>query len=58
MRLVERRYKTDIIKGDHYTITYGKSQASIDGQSDITIGGRHKLYINKDGALNIIMIYR
>ena len=44
--------KTDIIKGDHYTITYGKSQASIDGQSDITIGGRHKLYINKDGALN------
>ena len=41
--------KTDIIKGDHYTITYGKSQASIDGQSDITIGGRHKLYINKDG---------
>ena len=44
--------KTDIIKGDHYTITYGKSQASIDGQSDITIGGRHKLYINKDGQLN------
>ena len=44
--------KTDIIKGDHYTITYGKSQASIDGQSDITIGGRHKLYINKDGAIN------
>ena len=29
--------KTDIIS-DHYTITYGKSQASIDGQSDITIG--------------------
>ena len=44
--------KTDIIKGDHYTITYGKSQASIDGSSDITIGGRHKLYINKDGQLN------
>ena len=31
--------KTDIIKGDHYTIKYGKSQAVIDGQSDITIGG-------------------
>ena len=30
--------KTDIIKGDHYTIKYGKSQAVIDGQSDITIG--------------------
>ena len=44
--------KTDIIKGDHYNITYGKSQVSVDGQSDITIGGRHKLYINKDGNIN------
>jgi hypothetical protein len=44
--------KTDIIKGDHYNITYGKSQALIEGSSDITIGGRHKVYINKDGSLN------
>ena len=44
--------KTDIIKGDHYNITYGKSQALIEGQSDITIGGRHKVYINKDGNPN------
>ena len=44
--------KTDIIKGDHYNIVYGKSQALIEGNADITIGGRHKIYINKNGEEN------
>ena len=42
--------QVNIIKGDHYNITTGKRQAIISGQSDITIGGRHKIFINKDGA--------
>ncbi len=49
-----RRFSPDgtqvnIIKADHYNITTGKRQEIISGQSDITIGGRHKIYINKDG---------
>ena len=44
--------KTELVKGDHYTITLGKSQAAIEGQSDISIDGRHKLYINKSGLAN------
>ena len=44
--------KTEIIKGDHYNITLGKSQAAIEGQSDISIDGRHKVYINKSGSAN------
>ena len=44
--------KTEIIKGDHYNITIGKSQAAIEGDSDISIDGRHKIYINKRGATN------
>ena len=39
----------NIIKKDSYAIVAGLSQASISGKSDITIGGRHKIYINKDG---------
>ena len=42
----------NIIKADHYNITTGKRQEIISGQSDITIGGRHKIYINKDGQEN------
>ena len=41
--------KVDLIVGDHYTILSGKRQAQIDGNSDVTINGRHKLYINKNG---------
>ena len=41
--------QVNIIKADHYNITTGKRQEIISGQSDITIGGRHKIYINKDG---------
>jgi hypothetical protein len=42
--------QVNIIKADHYNITTGKRQEIISGQSDITIGGRHKIFINKDGA--------
>ena len=41
--------QVNIIKGDHYNIISGKRQAVIEGNADITIGGRHKLYINKNG---------
>jgi len=44
--------QVNIIKADHYNITTGKRQEIISGQSDITIGGRHKIYINKDGQEN------
>ncbi len=44
--------KTDIIKGDQYTFTGGKRQELIEGNKDLTINGRHKIYINKDGATN------
>ena len=41
--------QVNIIKGDHYNIVSGKRQAVIEGNADLTIGGRHKIYINKDG---------
>ena len=41
---------TEIIKGDHYTFISGKRQAQITGNSDLSIDGRHKLYINKSGT--------
>ena len=44
--------QTEIIKGDHYTFTKGKRQALIEGNCDLSIDGRHKLYINKSGSLN------
>ena len=42
--------QVNIIKGDHYNIVSGKRQEVIEGNADITIGGRHKIFINKDGA--------
>ena len=33
-------------------LTSTDNKVSIDGHSDITIGGRHKIYINKDGQAN------
>ena len=42
--------QVNIVKGDHYNIVSGKRQAVIEGNADLTIGGRHKIYINKDGA--------
>ena len=44
--------QVNIIKGDHYNIVSGKRQAVIEGNADLTIGGRHKIYINKDGSTN------
>ena len=44
--------KIDIITNDHYILTSNNNKAYIQGDSDITIGGRHKIYINKDGQSN------
>jgi len=44
--------KIDLIKGDHYTITSNNNKVAIEGNSDITISGRHKVYINRDGQAN------
>jgi len=41
-----------IIKGKHYTIQSNDNKVDIDGRSDVTISGRHKLYINRDGLVN------
>ena len=39
-------------KGDKYEITSGKQCHAITGDSDITIDGRHKIYINKSQMPN------
>jgi hypothetical protein len=44
--------KTNIIKGDHYTLTSNDTKVYIQGDSDTTINGRHKIFINKDGQTN------
>ena len=44
--------KTNIIKGDHYTLTSNDTKVYIQGDSDTTINGRHKIFINKDGQAN------
>ena len=44
--------RIDIITNDHYTLTSNNHKAYIQGNSDITIDGRHKVYINKDGQSN------
>ena len=44
--------KTDIIKGTHYTLVSDSNKHFIQGNSDITIDGRHKIYINKNNTLN------
>jgi len=44
--------KVEIIKGESYRLLSNKEQVQIQGQSDITIDGRHKLYINKTNTLN------
>jgi hypothetical protein len=44
--------KTNIIKGDHYTLTSNDTKVYIQGDSDTTINGRHKIFINKDGSAN------
>jgi len=42
----------ELTKGDKFTITDDNSYSSITGNSDISIDGHHKLYINKSGQLN------
>ena len=44
--------KVEIIKGESYRLLSNKEQVQIQGQSDITIDGRHKLFINKTQTLN------
>ena len=44
--------QTNIIKGDHYTLTSNDTKVYIQGDSDTTINGRHKIFINKDGQAN------
>ena len=44
--------KIDIIKNDHYILTSKDNKHYIQGDSDITINGRHKVYINKTGQEN------
>ena len=44
--------KIDLVTGSHYTVTNQNNKHYIQGNSDITINGRHKVYINKDGKEN------
>jgi hypothetical protein len=44
--------RTDIIKGDHFTVLTNDRKVSIGGDADISIDGRHKLYLNKSNTLN------
>ena len=44
--------KVEIIKGECYRLLSNKEQVQITGNSDITIDGRHKLYINKSNTAN------
>ena len=40
--------KVEIIKGQSFRLISNKEQVSISGDSDISIDGRHKIYINKN----------
>ena len=42
--------RTDIIKGDHYTVLTNDNKVTIGGDADISIDGRHKIYINKSNT--------
>ena len=44
--------KVEIIKGESYRLLSNKEQVQIQGQSDISIDGRPKLFINKSQTLN------
>ena len=44
--------KVDLVTGSHYSVTNKNNKHYIQGDSDITISGRHKIYINKDGQAN------
>ena len=42
--------RTDIIKGAYYNITSSHNKVYIGGDSDITIDGRHRIYLNKSAT--------
>ena len=42
--------KVTLVKGSDYTITTDKRQAFIQGDCDLTVDGRSKIYINKSGV--------
>lgn len=42
--------KVDLVTGSHYGVTNSNHKHFIQGNSDITIDGRHKVYINKSGT--------
>tara|TARA_B100001123_G_scaffold101743_1_gene117585 strand:- start:690 stop:1784 length:1095 start_codon:yes stop_codon:yes gene_type:complete len=44
--------QVNLIKKDNHQYTIGHDYHYIEGNSDITIDGRHKVYINKSGAEN------
>jgi hypothetical protein len=44
--------KVDIIKSNHYELITNNKQVYIAGNSDVSIDGRHKIYINKVGEPN------
>ena len=44
--------RVEIIKGESYRLLSNKEQVQIQGQSDITIDGRHKLFINKSQTVD------
>ena len=44
--------KVEIIKGQSYRLLSSNEAVSIDGDSDISMNGRHKVYINKNGSPN------
>mgnify|MGYP001260363925 FL=1 len=44
--------RTDIIKGDHFTLLSGANKVSVGGNNDVSIDGRHKIYINKSNTAN------
>jgi len=43
---------TNITKGDHYSLIDGDRQTYVQENNDLTINGRYKLYINKNGQTN------
>ena len=44
--------KVEIIKGQSFRLLSNKEQVQIQGDSDITIDGRHKIFINKSNTAN------
>ena len=43
--------RVNIVKGDDYMLMSGANKVDIQGASDISIGGRHKVFINKSGEI-------